>query len=102
VNERKICLGVSQKRPTKTAQNNKKIKEVQQYKDNSIMVEQPKKSEFHCCCCGKKYTKQQGNFSASRSPFFVGNNGYLPACRLCVDDYYSQYVDIFGTDEAAI
>ena len=32
---------------------------------------------YRCTCCGHKYKKQETNFSASKSPIYKGNNGYL-------------------------
>lgn len=59
--------------------------------------------EYICTCCGKSYKHQKNNFSVTSSPLFAGNNGYIPICRNCVDNYYNQLVDYFsGNEEHAI
>lgn len=63
----------------------------------------PPGMKYGCVCCGKKYTKQDGNFQVSYSPLFKGNNGYLPFCRTCVDQYYQQLVGYYsGNDKHAL
>lgn len=68
-------------------------------KDAKPVVE---RNEFYCCRCGKKYTKQKGNFSVSQSPLFKGNLGYLPVCYTCVDEMYQHYRDALSSDAEAM
>lgn len=49
-----------------------------------------KKTIYTCCSCGAEYTKQDGNFAPSSSSLFAHNNGYVPFCRACTDDYYAN------------
>ena len=57
---------------------------------------------YKCCTCGKKYTKQQGNFSYSQSPLFKGNNSFLPICNHCLENLVEQYTEILGDQNKAI
>jgi hypothetical protein len=62
-----------------------------------------KDTNFKCTCCGKEYKVQKGNFPASRSPLFAGNDGYVSICKTCTDTYYYTLVDFFsGNEEKAI
>lgn len=65
-------------------------------------IEPPERTEFYCCCCGKKYSRQKGNFSFSQSPLYKGNNSYLPICNHCIDNLVEQYTEILGTQDEAI
>lgn len=47
---------------------------------------------FFCCCCGKVYTTQEDNFVSTSSPLFIGNSGFYPVCRSCLNKYYSNVV----------
>jgi hypothetical protein len=61
------------------------------------------KEPYHkCCACGHKYEAQRGNFSVSQSPFFHGNNKFLPICTKCVDKFVDQYTDLFESQDEAI
>lgn len=61
------------------------------------------KDGFTCLCCGKHYERQKPNFPASFSPLFAANNGKLPWCKKCVDQYYDQLAGYFsGNEEKAI
>lgn len=67
-----------------------------------IMAEE-KRTEFYCTCCGKKYTKQKGNFPFSNSPLFAGNLGYTTICKPCVDKYFITLTDFYsGNEEKAV
>lgn len=59
----------------------------------------PEGTKYRCTCCGTFYSKQKGNFSASRSPLFVGNGGYVSVCKTCTDAYYKMLVDYFSGNE---
>lgn len=60
-------------------------------------------TDFRCSSCGKKYKSQLGNFSASSSILYMGNNGYIDVCKTCLDKYYVQLVNYFeGNEEKAI
>lgn len=56
----------------------------------------PPGTKYRCTCCGKTYTKQDGNFQVSYSPLFKGNNGYVSICRTCIDQYYQQLVGYYS------
>ena len=67
-----------------------------------IMAEE-ERTEFYCTCCGKKYTKQKGNFPFSNSPLFAGNLGYATICKTCVDKYFLTLIDFYsGNEEKAV
>ena len=57
---------------------------------------------YKCCTCGKKYTKQSGNFSYSQSPMFKGNNSFLPICNNCLENLVEQYTELLGSQNEAI
>ena len=59
----------------------------------------PAGTKYRCTCCGKIYTKQEGNFQVSYSPLFKGNNGFLSVCRTCADQYYQQLVGYYSGNE---
>lgn len=65
-------------------------------------IKPSERTEFYCCCCGKKYVKQQGNFSYSQSPLFKGNNSYLPICNNCIENLVEQYTELLGSQDEAI
>lgn len=56
-------------------------------------------TQYRCVCCGKYYKMQRNNFIVSRSPLFKGNNGYVPICKVCMDQYYEQLVEFFDDNE---
>lgn len=58
---------------------------------------------YRCTSCGKVYNSQAKNFSASNSPLYAGNNGYITVCRSCLEKYYKRLVEAFdGNEEKAI
>ena len=57
---------------------------------------------YKCCTCGKKYTKQTGNFSYSQSPLYKGNNSFLPICNHCLENLVEQYTELLGSQNEAI
>ena len=63
-----------------------------------IMAEE-ERTEFYCTCCGKKYTKQKGNFPFSNSPLYAGNGGYTTICKTCVDKYFHTLTDFYSSNE---
>lgn len=65
-------------------------------------VEPVAEDYYKCCCCGKKYTKQTGNFSFSQSPMFKGNNSFLPICNNCLENLVEQYTELLGSQNEAI
>lgn len=65
---------------------------------DDILIKKPHK----CTMCGSRYTKQQGNFPYSQSPFFKGNNSYLPICNNCLNSATDQYQQILGNQDDAI
>ncbi len=54
---------------------------------------------YPCSCCGYKYRRQEGNFNASKSPLYAGNNGYMTLCKKCVSELYEKYLDFYKQDE---
>ncbi len=51
----------------------------------------PKKTvTYKCCSCGASFTKQEGNFLTSSSSLFEANNGYVPFCKTCAENYYKD------------
>ena len=65
-------------------------------------VEPVAEDYYKCCTCGKKYTKQSGNFSYSQSPLYKGNNSFLPICNHCLENLVEQYTEILGSQNEAI
>lgn len=55
---------------------------------------------YYCTACGNSYDKQKNNFSASKSPMYAGNNGYVNICKECMKKFYNSYVDLYSGDEA--
>lgn len=66
-------------------------------KISSITIDSDR--EYYCTCCGKRYKTQVGNFSASSSVLYSGNNGFVNVCRDCVDKYFAQLVVFFNNNE---
>lgn len=60
--------------------------------------------EYVCTCCGKSYTKQDGNFyKSSNSILWQANNGYIPICKTCAEAIYSALIDFYsGNEEHAL
>lgn len=58
--------------------------------------------KFQCTRCGRIFKKQTGNFSASHSPLYRANNGYLPICHACMDALYLDYRETLGDENAAM
>jgi len=54
---------------------------------------------YHCTCCGVSYAGQMNNFSRTKSPLYVSNNGYMTVCKKCRDIYYDQLVEFFNNNE---
>lgn len=48
------------------------------------------KHKYKCSCCGKGFTKQQGNFQKTNDVLYQANGGYLPWCKECTDRYVEQ------------
>lgn len=72
-------------------------------KITQIEMAPERKGSYYCTCCGKEYKYQRNNFSVSYSPLFLGNNGYLPICKNCMDEYYRKLVSFFsGNEEKAL
>lgn len=51
-----------------------------------------------CSCCGKEYVSQSGNFYASDSPLYAGNNGRMTICKKCIDGMLDSYTRQFNGD----
>lgn len=72
---------------------------------NNNMSEDPElliKKPYKCCMCGTRFTKQDGHFPYSQSPFFKGNNSYLPLCNSCLNSSTDQYQTILKDQDEAI
>ena len=65
-------------------------------------IEPVAENYYKCCTCGKKYTKQSGNFSYSQSPLYKGNNSFLPICNNCLENLVEQYTELLGSQNEAI
>lgn len=57
---------------------------------------------FYCSRCGRKHTKQKGNYPASQSSLYKGNGGYLTICNRCIDELFDHYKYALGSDMEAI
>ncbi|MBO4733156.1 MAG: hypothetical protein J5662_01635 [Clostridia bacterium] len=67
-----------------------------------VGYKEPKRGEFYCCSCGKKYPRQQGYFPTGRSAIYKGNNGYLPVCKECFEALYLHYYDVLKNEVDAV
>jgi len=56
---------------------------------------------YVCTRCGRVYHKQRSNFSASHSPLFAKNGGYLTVCVTCVDAMFNKYKEELGSEAEA-
>lgn len=57
------------------------------------------KHKYKCSCCGKGFTKQQGNFQKTNDVLYQANGGYLPWCKECTDRYVEQITALFSNNE---
>lgn len=56
--------------------------------------------EYRCTCCGKLYTKQEGNFlKAGDSLMWQANSGYMPVCKVCAEALYKSLVSFYSGNE---
>lgn len=60
------------------------------------------RAEYICCTCGKSYIDQARNFPSSRSPIFAGNNGRIPSCYACMNKFFEEYYNEFGSEKKAM
>lgn len=75
--------------------------------DVNVKVEIPRsatpfdetKHKYKCSCCGKGFTKQNGNFQKSNDALFQSNNGYLPWCKECTDKYVNAMIALYFNNE---
>ena len=74
------------------------VSSIPKEESNEILIKKPHK----CVMCGTRYAKQQNNFPYSQSPFFKGNNSYLPICNNCINSATDQYQAILGNQDDAI
>ena len=74
------------------------VSSISKEESNEILVKKP----YKCVMCGTRYAKQQNNFPYSQSPFFKGNNSYLPICNNCINSATDQYQAILGNQDDAI
>lgn len=58
-----------------------------------------RKHKFQCTCCGRGFTKQNGNFQKSNDVLFQSNDGYLPWCKGCTDSYTNQMTALYCNNE---
>lgn len=56
---------------------------------------------FVCAHCGKRFLKQQENFSVCQSTLWAGNNYYLPICNNCLNKLFDHYVETLGNENDA-
>lgn len=93
--------GVTNEEMAKRSANSKKI--VNTDLKVKMKTKETQNREYYCTCCGRHWNKQKDNFSASRSPLYKSNNGYVHICKDCTAEYYKQMVDLFdGNEEHAI
>lgn len=52
-----------------------------------------------CTSCGKSYASQAVNFFQTKSPLFKNNNGRLPFCKDCAEEFYGRVLKMFDGDE---
>ena len=62
----------------------------------------PSWSGGKCMCCGKIYDVRKGNFSKTKSQWFIGNDGYLPWCNECREKMFEFYVKKYNDEDEAI
>lgn len=55
-----------------------------------------------CMCCGKIYDVRKGNFSKTKSQWYMGNDGYLPWCNECREKMFEFYVKKYNDEDEAI
>lgn len=56
--------------------------------------------QYRCTCCGKVYTKQEGNFlKAGDSILWQANKGYMPICRTCADTIFNSLTEFYSGNE---
>lgn len=60
------------------------------------------RENYYCCRCERHFKRQKGNFSASQSPLYKGNNGYLPICNHCLEELFTHYKSVLGNGRKAI
>ena len=58
-----------------------------------------KKHKYKCSCCGKGFSKQQGNFQKTNDVLYQANGGYLSWCKECTDRYVEQTTALFSNNE---
>lgn len=57
---------------------------------------------FRCCRCGQIYKNQRTNFPRTTSMLWRGNDGYLPVCTNCVEELFSHYKTVLGSEGDAL
>lgn len=62
----------------------------------------PSWSGGKCMCCGKIYDVRKGNFSKTKSQWYMGNDGYLPWCNECREKMFEFYVKKYNDEDEAI
>ena len=80
---------------TKKAYTRKTTKQVSDIKS----IKNSMQDTYRCTCCGKDYQRQMGNFIKSYSPLYEANNGYLPICKDCVENFYEQLLKYYNDNE---
>ena len=60
--------------------------------------------QYTCTCCGKTYSKQEGNFlKAGDSILWQANKGYMPICKSCAEVIFGALTDFFcGNEEKSL
>lgn len=58
-----------------------------------------RKHKFKCSACGKGFASQDKNFQKSNDVLFQCNNGYLPWCKECTDNYTAQMTALYCNNE---
>jgi hypothetical protein len=58
------------------------------------------KTVYKCTSCGTVFPAQQGYFLKSSSSLFECNDGYVPICKTCLENYYTKtLLPAFENDE---
>lgn len=68
---------------------------------NGNILNEDQLFKYDCVCCGHEYDTPKRNFLTTRSPLFRAWDGYVPICRDCIAEYYTNHVlPSFDGDEA--
>lgn len=92
----------SRGRPKGSGVKNKMKKQTQSSGTKPVKELPKKRSEFYCTRCPRHFTIQEKNFAKVPSPLYYNNDGYLHICNHCLVELYDHYLEVLGSEEAAI